>query len=296
MDFIVGLSGQSLTDAEKDLLQHEKVTGCVFLGPQCQSIKDSEALIKAVKILKPDIDIMLDHEGGEIIRFKESIVHFDSARSWLFESDIDLACEKMSKCICEPLSVLRDMGFDRVLAPCVDVHSDVSTIIGQRGRAFSHKIDEIVTLAKVWIDVCNKIGLKTCLKHWPGHGSSEHDSHIETAFDTRSSDEIWADAIVYKQLIDQGYQDAIMPGHVVYPEIDDLPATLSNKIISNLKSWGFRGKIMSDCFSMLGAGKGTLRDRAVLAKQAGITDFMILSSETAIDLIKQFYGDELTNS
>ena len=289
MNFIIGLSGQVLTDAEKRLIKHDFVTGCVFLGPQCQSLDEAKILIESIRSLKPNLDIMLDHEGGEIIRFKEDIVQFNSAASWLKGKTLEQASDLMSQTIKAPLALLREVGFDRILAPCIDIHSEASTIIGQRDRAFSSRMDEIVVMAQAWVAVCEKVGLKTCLKHWPGHGASSHDSHIELAYDHRDSDKIWSDAASYKRLIEAGYQDAVMPGHVIYPDIDHLPATLSHKIIAQLRKWGFKGQIMTDCFSMSGAGDGSLYARAVLARQAGITDFMILSpAQKVIELLDQF--------
>ena len=281
MKFVVGIKDLCLSQQEMALLSRPEVSGCVFLAPQCQSLVSAQRLIVDIRSLNPDIEVMLDHEGGSVNRFKnEPSVSFPEPLSWIEDNDVAKAQSKMVNSITEPLTNLRQTGFDRILGPCIDVHDLKSRVIGARGRAFSNDPDVILAMAKAWIGVCESVGLSTTIKHWPGHGRSEHDSHFEIAKDNRPYDELMVDASIYKKMIQAGYQDAVMPGHVIYSDVDELPASSSKVWYDLLKSWGFQGRVITDCFSMTAASHGVdMLSMMNRAAELGVTDFMLLHQE-----------------
>ena len=120
--------------------------------------------------------------------------------------------------------------------------------------------------------------MPACGKHFPGHGSVEADSHIACPVDPRPYSSIQDDIEPFAQLIKQQKLSAVMPAHVVYPDVCALPAGYSKTWIErelNLK-WGFKGLVFSDDLSMEGASlAGIHGQRAFAAYEAGC-DFLLL--------------------
>ena len=108
-------------------------------------------------------------------------------------------------------------------------------------------------------------------KHYPGHGQVAPDSHKELPVDARSYEQLTEDLQPFTQLIAMGLP-SVMMAHILYPAIDDLPASLSHHWVTERlrKDCGFKGAVFTDDLSMGGAAAmGSYTDRASLALQAG---------------------------
>jgi beta-N-acetylhexosaminidase len=129
-------------------------------------------------------------------------------------------------------------------------------------------------------------GMAATGKHFPGHGAVALDSHLTLPVDNRDLQTIREkDIIPFKQLIAEGLE-AIMPAHVVYPQIDSLPAGFSSHWIQQIlrKELGFDGVIFSDDLSMKGAESiGSFSLRAELALQAGCDMVLVCNDPTAAE-------------
>jgi len=146
--------------------------------------------------------------------------------------------------------LLSELGFNLVFAPCVDVHDVNCPIIGDLNRAYSDNIDTVIRCAKVQIDEYKKLGIQCVLKHYPGHGRSNSDSHFGITDVTENwlTDELEA----YKLLANEC--GMVMMAHVFHHNIDaDLPASISEKHITMLRDdCQFDGIIMLDDIQMSG--------------------------------------------
>ena len=148
-------------------------------------------------------------------------------------------------------SELRDIGVDFSFAPVLDTNHGRSSVIG--GRAFHSNADVIVVLASALIDGIHASGMKCVGKHFPGHGYAVADSHQELPIDKRSMAAINSDLSVFSRLIDK--LDAMMPAHVLYPQVDEKPAGFSRQWIQVIlrQRLGFQGAVFSDDLSMQAA-------------------------------------------
>ena len=152
----------------------------------------------------------------------------------------------------------------------LDLDYGVSAIIGN--RSFGMLPFEVAKLAGAMMAGMLNAGMKAVGKHFPGHGGVEVDTHGAVAIDDRHYDYLAAaDLAVFKALIDEGVS-GIMPAHVIYPQIDSLPAGFSviwlQKILR--QEYRFKGAIISDDIDMLAAAAvGDLAARLDAAVAAG---------------------------
>jgi beta-N-acetylhexosaminidase len=165
---------------------------------------------------------------------------------------------------------LRACGIDFSFAPVLDLDFGSSAIIGD--RAFHRNPNAVAHLAAAVLDGLHRAGMAGVGKHFPGHGHVAADSHTELPVDRRPLAELVADDLVPFGALVRGGIEAIMPAHVVYPEIDSEPAGYSPTWLREILRGrlGFDGLIFSDDLGMAGAlGAGDIVARAQKSVTAG---------------------------
>jgi len=174
------------------------------------------------------------------------------------------------------------------LAPVCDLDGG-NTIISRLDRAFHAQPQACTELLFSYIDGMNAHGMQAIGKHFPGHGHSYGDTHVSAVIDNRSLEELEAnDLYVFIELIKAKKLAAIMPAHIVYPQVDPAHTAGASKIwLQDIlrDKYGFDGVIVSDCLTMTGAGHGTLLDKAEKALSVGdVTILCHQEPETFITL------------
>ena len=182
---------------------------------------------------------------------------------------------------------LRAHGVDLTFAPVLDVDFKRSSVIGD--RAFHADPEIIAPLAQALVHGFNLGGMSSVGKHFPGHGHVRADSHHEIPVDDRSYVDIeQCDLIPFRRLIGAGL-GAVMPAHVIYPQVDAQPAGFSSKWLKQIlrKQLEFDGVIFSDDLSMEGAkagsGAGGIVARAHAALAAGCDMVLVCNDAGAAD-------------
>ncbi len=181
--------------------------------------------------------------------------------------------------------MLRNVGVNLNLAPVVDLNVyEENPIIGKYGRSFSADGDTVTAHAEAWIREHREQGILSCLKHFPGHGSSRTDSHLGFVDITES----WQDTelLPYQQLVRAGLADAIMVGHLFNKNFDEqYPATLSRATIQKLirQELQFEGVVISDDMQMKAiTDHYGLEDACCKALAAGV-DLLIIGNNLDYD-------------
>jgi beta-N-acetylhexosaminidase len=270
---MLDLSAYELTADEIDMLDHPLVGGLILFSRNYHDPKQLADLTGHIRsVARNDMLIATDHEGGRVQRFRQGFSPIPAMGS------IADQCQQLSL---DPQYVTQQLGWlmaaelvaydiDLSFAPVLDING-ISQVIGD--RSFHQQSEHIVALASQFIKGMNKAGMKATGKHFPGHGNVLEDSHIAMPVDYRSVEDIFAlDMAIFKQIHQLGLLDAVMPAHVIYPAVDDLPAGFSSKWIQQIlrQQLAFDGVVFSDDLSMQGAVQmGGVVQRAELALSAG---------------------------
>lgn len=194
--------------------------------------------------------IAVDQEGGKVSRFSEK--RGFPVTPPASELGLEPTLELTTRSANQTARMLRDVGINLNLAPVVDLNVyDQNPIIARYNRSFSAQVDDVISHASVWIKAHRACGLLSCLKHFPGHGSSRIDSHKGFVDITDTWQEI--ELQPYQKLQEIGLVDTIMLGHLFHRGFDDnYPITLSrNTIESEIRHrLGFDGVVISDDMQM----------------------------------------------
>jgi beta-N-acetylhexosaminidase len=270
---MLDVSGYELTHEEIDILDHPLVGGLILFSRNYYDQKQLSDLVQHIRsIARNDMVIATDHEGGRVQRFREGFSKIPAMGSIALQSHenvqrSDFLCEQFGWLMAAELLAF---DIDISFAPVLDIHG-VSEVIGD--RSFHQQPEIIVQLASGFIKGMHRAGMSATGKHFPGHGNVLEDSHIAMPVDKRSKEDIFAlDMEIFKAIHQQGLLDAVMPAHVIYSDVDDLPAGFSQKWIKQIlrQELDFNGVVFSDDLSMQGAVQmGNIVDRAELAIDAG---------------------------
>lgn len=226
--------------------------------------------------------ISIDQEGGKVNRLKDK---YGFPRSITAEAMGKSNSLDSVRFYAEATAAtLAGLGINVNFAPVVDLAAEpTNPIIVKYGRAFSNNEDSVALLAKEFIKQHRKYGVITSLKHFPGHGSSKHDTHLGIADVTNT----WTDRELkpYRVLIDSGYVDAIMTSHIVNRNLDKNgnPGTLSKPILEGILRGrlNFDGLVFTDDMQMHAITKHYGFEEAIkLAITAGV-DIMTFSNNIA---------------
>lgn len=246
---MVGFSGKTLTDTVIiNDLQIRGVGSVILFGGNIESPTQLNQLTTQLHNLSATpLFIAIDQEGGRIARLRETNGY--TATYSAFQVGTIFNDESVNRSWASLMAGwLKDAKINLNLAPVADVNvNPESPAIGYLDRSFSRIADTVYNHCKWFIDEFHDKNIFNCLKHFPGHGSATTDSHLGFTDITNT----WADSelVPYIKLIQNGYDDFIMSGHLFNAQIDSVyPASLSYKTLTELlrDSLGFNGLIITD--------------------------------------------------
>lgn len=250
---IIGFDGITLDKSLANHLLEMNPVGILLFKRNITSLEQTRKLIEDIKMLLGDIIISIDHEGGIVSRFPEDVPISPSPRA-LFKNGsqkiLDAACRIQA-------SPLAQLGVNLNFAPVVDLYGNKdSHVIGI--RAFSEKPEEVKKYADACIEAHNAFYIGTTAKHFPGHGSTETDTHFDTGKINLSKKELLQKDLLPFIYAIQKDVPAIMTAHLKYPSFDKVyPASISKHILKDLlrETLKFEGLVITDCVEMAGLSK-----------------------------------------
>ena len=175
-------------------------------------------------------------------------------------------------------------GIDLSFAPVLDLNKG-SCVIGD--RSLSDDPDEVIRLGRAYLAGMHDSGMKTTGKHFPGHGSIIADSHVDDVSDSRTlQDIVKSDLRPFQELAP--VLDSLMIAHVVYPQVDSLPAGYSKRWLKDIlkNQMGYQGVVLSDDLGMYAAKSvGGLEERARLSLKAGCDLALVCQPEEVAEIL-----------
>lgn len=171
----------------------------------------------------------------------------------------------------------RAVGINWVFAPVADLDLLADNPIVQT-RSFGADPQAVAAALVAWIDGCEAEQVLACAKHFPGHGRTRRDSHLEEPLVETTFEELAATDLVPFRAAIEARVGSIMTAHVAYPGLDatGTPATLSPPILAHLRdALGFDGLVVSDALNMAGAQRGRSEAEAALAALAAGCDVLL---------------------
>lgn len=273
LSIALGVRVPQLHAVMRDFFKDARPWGFILFREACVSKAQVLALCTELRdAVGHDAVIYIDQEGGRVARLKApewpvwpapmtygDLYRGDHARG--------LAAARLGHRLIA--HELKSIGVDGNYAPVLDTPvAGADPIIGD--RAFGDEAKIIAELGRAALDGLAEGGVVGCIKHLPGHGRAEADSHLDLPRVTASADDLESDIEPFKALCDA---PAAMTAHIVYDAWDpQRPATCSKKVIADIirGEIGFDGLLMSDDIDMKAlAPIGDLRARAEAALKAG---------------------------
>lgn len=289
--FILGLDGGGYKSALK-----QGLGGVIFFTKDIQSKDKFKALISEIKsqsLIPPFLSI--DQEGGRVERTEN--IHggkkYLSAK-FAFEKGTEFLAEQTKQIALE----LTSYGLNLNFAPCIDVNTNPNNpIIGE--RAYSSNPDDVIFAEKIVSDIYKNNGIIPCVKHYPGHGDANADSHLTLPEIDLTLEQMEQTHIKpFKFAVQNGAQ-MVMAAHLHCKcfENTPVPTSLSKNALTYLRdNLGFEGVIISDDMVMKGVSKFGQEEACIMGIKAGLNMFIYRNSDTdTINIINSVYEKSLND-
>ena len=291
---VLDVAGLALDGDDRRRLAHPLTGGMILFGRNWRDRRQLVDLVAEAKAIRPDLLVCVDHEGGRVQRFRsDGFTPLAPMRAlgeiWMDDAgggrgDGAMRAIEAARALGHVLAAeLRACGVDLSFTPVLDLDHGGSSVIGD--RAFHRDPRVVSVLAQSVIHGLLQAGMKSCGKHFPGHGFVRADSHFDVPVDERPLARILGDdARPYEWLA--GTLASVMPAHVVYAEVDERPAGFSERWLREILrvQLGFEGAVFSDDLSMAGARnvggvEVSYAEAAALALSAGC-DLVLLCNQS----------------
>ena len=284
---IIDIDGKNLSNDDKTILSSKHIGGLILFSRNFDSYDQLDNLIKEVHLIKENIIIAVDQEGGRVQRFEKEYTKIPSMQdASLFAKENDDK-EFIKDLAWLVSSELIAVGIDINFAPVLDINRNISSIIGN--RSFSNDILEVINNASDYIDGMHEAGMKSTGKHFPGHGNVVEDSHIELPVDERELHELLnEDLKPYIKLSDK--LDVIMCAHILFSKVDSKIPSFSDTWINNVlrNKLNYKGLILSDDLSMLGSGNDSLINKVKMSLNAGCDMVIICNDRSGVKEVIEY--------
>jgi len=298
--FFIGLPGMEMDAATRSLVEDVSPGGVIIFGRNVGAPEQLRTLLDDVRAISPVEPLFgIDQEGGLVDRLRRICTPMPSARTIRQHGDL-AAARSLGRITGE---VLRMLGFNLNFAPVMSIMTDERDLLsnGLYSRSYGRSPGEVLGYTMVYLRALQGAGCLGCLKHFPGIGAGEVDSHEEMPMVHLSHDDLMAqDLAPYIELF-QREDDrvrAVMVSHGGFPNIDIRqnvaggriePASLNYNVVTKLlrDELSYKHLVVTDDLEMGAISKHCeIEEATVRAFQAG-QDMLLICSRP--DIIRRGY-------
>lgn len=277
---MLDIGGTFLTAEDRHLLRQPQVCGVILFSRNIEHPQQVRELCRAIRALRGDLLIAVDQEGGRVQRLRQGFVPLPAMGLLQNAENPSYVAQECGWLMAWEVLA---MGIDFSFAPVLDLDYGRSSVIGL--RSFGSDPEQVTALAGAFLQGMQAAGMPGVGKHFPGHGWVTADSHVAIPVDQRSLAEIQrSDLLPFKQL--QQHLAGMMPAHVIYPEVDALPAGFSSIWLQDIlrQQLNYQGVLFSDDLSMAGAHvAGDAAQRVFAALSAGCDVGLLCNDRAAAE-------------
>lgn len=274
---VIGLQGTAVSDDLRKLVAEIRPAGFVLFA---RNVAEPEQVVELNRELASLVDerapalLAVDQEGGRVQRIRAPATEWPTMR--------DVGSDPATvTAFSEALALeVASLGFNLNFAPVADVHNEPDNpIIGD--RAFASTAPEVGRAVAAFVEAHQRNGVIACAKHFPGHGATTVDSHLDLPIVDRPNDALeQVELPPFKAAVDAGV-GTIMTSHVVYTAWDETwPATLSPTAIRGRlrEDMAFDGVVFSDDLEMKALrGRWPLQQQIHRALDSSVDVFLVCS-------------------
>ncbi|WP_240548197.1 beta-N-acetylhexosaminidase [Paenibacillus lignilyticus] len=284
---IAGVDGTTGSQAAKRMIASQHVGGVIFYANNITTPKGVVAYVNQLKAwnkgnVSPLI-ISVDQEGGRVSRLP-GLVKLPTAKA-IGDTGNSAYAAKIGSILGE---ASKKMGFNVDFAPVLDINSNPKNpVIGDRSYGSTPKL--VTKMGIAAMEAIEKEGVIPVVKHFPGHGDTSVDSHLELPVVGKSEAALKAfEWVPFQEAINEGV-DAVMIAHILYPKVDaKVPASLSKRVITDelRGELGYEGVVMTDDLTMGAIAKNYgMGEAAVMTVKAGSDILLVAHEYKNVDII-----------
>ena len=239
--FFIGIQGTELNAEVKQLLEEIQPGGVCFFARNIREAAQTRKLNDDInKTLAVPPFLSLDQEGGLVDRLRRIVTPMPAASKLTDTDDVRRLANITAQ-------LLRQLGFNMNFAPVVDVIDERRGAFqnGLYSRTFGHHKKQTAEFARVYLDELQSHDVIGCLKHFPGLGATEVDSHEELPT-VKITDKQFSevDLYPYREILKTSEVHAVMVAHAAFPESDLQESDKNGKLLPASLSINFIAKLL----------------------------------------------------
>ena len=294
---MIGIDGTCVEEQTRRWLRNPRVAGVILFARNIVDRAQLVSLNAELRRERPGLLIAVDQEGGRVRRLRKGFVQLGPLAEIGALWQLNPAFARRAARLHAELMAFdtRLTGFDFSFAPVADLAAG-NECIGD--RAFHCDPEISARLVALYVERQQACGMAATLKHYPGHGTVEADTHLAAAVDDRPMTQIAEDMLPFAAGIEAGAK-AVMMAHVIAPCVDDQPAGASSRWVRILRQQlGFRGAVVCDDLAMVGSHSlGDLPQRLRAHHRAGCDLLLVCKPDqvdAALPICEEWSASKLT--
>lgn len=265
--FFIGLTGAEVDSAAREILEEISPAGvCLFARNIREAAQTRQLLddVREISIIPPFLS--LDQEGGLVDRLRRIVEPMPSANLLKTPEQVEILARLTAE-------IVRILGFNMNFAPVVDV------ITQERGkfsnglfsRTFGSSKEEVFEFSQKYLEILQSNGVLGSIKHFPGLGATEVDSHEELPCVNLKNEEFNSiDLYPYKEFFKTDEVHAVMIAHAAFPNLDLQERDQSGKLLPSSLSFNFTTKLLREHLGFDGLALTDDLEMGAILKNYGI--------------------------
>jgi beta-N-acetylhexosaminidase len=280
--FFIGLASAEVDGAARELLEEISPGGVCLFARNVREVEQTRKLLDDVREnSKVEPFLSLDQEGGLVDRLRRVVEPMPAAN---LLKNIEQA-ETLAKITAEAVRIL---GFNMNFAPVVDVINDerAKFVNGLYSRTFGKSKEEVFDFAKIYLETLQKNGCLGSIKHFPGLGATEVDSHEELPCVNIKNEEFHTlDLYPYKEFFKGSEVHAVMIAHTAFPNLDLQETDRNGKLLPSSLSYNFTTKLLREQLGFDGLALTDDMEMGAILKNYGIGEACKMAINAGQDLL-----------